>query len=213
MNGRIAPEPYAHFDIGRKIRWSSGQEISFRSNELGFHPGASPAAILGRAGSEESIAEVSDKATDVLAGGGKETERLLYLIVPEGEDEVCKVGIAQRPLERLCNLQVACWKKLSIAGLFCPIKGSTVKLESLVHARAKRAGIVLNGEWLKLSPEGAAALVMATANRNSIRLCGPDVWTENLAARVRGLRQAQIEMKRSQEERLAQLTAEFTKVA
>lgn len=91
----------------------------------------------------------------------------LYFITPEGEDEICKIGIAADPWVRLRSLQTACWKKLSIAGLFWyPDIAGAASHEFAALSLAKKEKVKLSGEWVSLDVDEAIGLVL-TANKNS----------------------------------------------
>lgn len=91
----------------------------------------------------------------------------LYFVTPEGEDEVCKIGIAADPWARLATLQTGCWKKLTIAGLFWyPDMGGAASHEYAALQLAKKEKVRLSGEWVNLDVDEAIGLVL-TANKNS----------------------------------------------
>lgn len=184
----------------RKLRWSSGHDIRFTSIEFCYSGDASPEAIFASASDEAAIAEVSAEALTMFVegvGGAGKTDNMLYIIHEVDHPAACKIGYTHKPTERLVGLQCGSWRKLKIAALFCPVSANIEKLERSVHAAASRRGLALRGEWIAATPIEATALIMEFANKKGYLLCGADVRSENMGARVAGLRKAQLAMQRA----------------
>lgn len=93
----------------------------------------------------------------------------LYFMVPEGIDEICKIGIAEDPWLRLTGLQTGCWAKLRIAALFWyPRIADAAAHEFLALRLAKKEKVKLEGEWVALEPDEAIGLTL-TAVKDSDR--------------------------------------------
>ncbi len=111
----------------------------------------------------------------------------VYMIGPEDSGlDVVKVGIADDPRKRLCELQVGNWNKLEVKGLLWFDSGPG-GVERLVHKAAAEMGIGLRGEWLATSI-GEAAMLVLKAARYSGRVCyDSDIWLKNWANRLEAL--------------------------
>jgi hypothetical protein len=193
MNGGIASGVYRPLTFQRKLVWSSGVPIRFETVEHVYNLTASPADILTSAGDETAIEKITKRILNGLIDGGVRAEDALYVIAEADNPTACKIGYSYRPIERLMQLQLANWRKLKLHATFFPVKAKVVKLEQAVHQRAAQFGYVIRGEWLCLSPKAAVELIAEVADERGDSLCGPDIWLENLAARVNGLRKAQMQ--------------------
>jgi hypothetical protein len=185
---------YQRVALPRKVVWSTSNTIRFQSVERAYAPDADPAAILASSGDQDSIALVTKKAAEQNAEAARAAD-ILYVVKEVDSDEACKIGYTCQPTFRLMQLQVSTWRELTIAAAFCPVKANIPALEKAVHDEAKARGLWLRGEWIRLAPVDAVALIMDVASNSRRLLCGCDVWFENLAARVAGLRKEQLAMR------------------
>jgi hypothetical protein len=186
---------YERGSFHRTIRWSNGGESNFQSLELRYSETASAADVFASASDAAAMRAVSDQALTMFVegvGGAGRTDNLLYIIHEADHRRACKIGYACKPLERLASLQIAHWRELKLAALFCPVQAKIEKLERSVHLAAQRRGLTIRGEWISATPVEATALILEFARKKGYSLCGPDAWFENLGARVNGLRKSQL---------------------
>ena len=87
----------------------------------------------------------------------------LYFVMPDGQ-QVCKIGIAQNPYERLRILQTGCWLPLKIkALLWYPDMGQAASHEFAALKLAKSENLRLKGEWVALDHMEAIGLALTAA--------------------------------------------------
>jgi ribosomal protein L37AE/L43A len=83
---------------------------------------------------------------------------MAYIYIITAADHAIKIGVARDPYARLDELQTGCPFKL---GLYAKFKIANRKLalkyEHLAHRRLRY--VRLNGEWFKIEPAQAAALI------------------------------------------------------
>lgn len=93
-----------------------------------------------------------------------------------------KVGISNNPLRRLKALQTANPRGLTLAALFWIVDGEPTTFEKAVHARAKRDGIKMIGEWLDCDPPTAARLTAETLIGMAAKVADSAMWVRQREA-------------------------------
>lgn len=106
-----------------------------------------------------------------------------YLVSPDEDFGVVKIGIADNPKVRLCGLQVGNWHKLEIRALLW-FNSAAADVERTALRAAKEMGIRLRGEWLACSIDEAALLMLKAARYEGYPCYDSKVWIENWASRL-----------------------------
>jgi hypothetical protein len=90
-------------------------------------------------------------------GNGKRQHQLerqicIYVIAEEGIEDVCKIGITDRIVRRLGQLQSSNWRKLTVVAafrLYSPQDASEIESRLLTFYSKSR----IRGEWIGASPQ------------------------------------------------------------
>ena len=82
----------------------------------------------------------------------------VYIIHEDGDDAVCKIGIAKDPYRRLSELQTGSWRKLKIAKIFeVGTQAAAEIVEKHTHGLLRGAHEI--GEWFRVSPDEASGRI------------------------------------------------------
>lgn len=95
--------------------------------------------------------------------GNRQPEGVVYLIAPK-DASYCKIGTTTNPIKRLREIQICCWEKLYIQGLYWVLEGPAIGLEQLSLRVARKTGLEVRGEWVGTNPAGAAYIVGSAAH-------------------------------------------------
>lgn len=120
-----------------KLKLSSGREVY--TNKRPF-PKAFPV--------EQKIIKTRVRLNDIIVP--ETQEQKVYLITTEKLFPT-KVGIAQNPRDRLCNLQIGNWEKLILYSCFCTGAIAAFRVEKAIHKDWKH--LHLRGEWFEVDCE------------------------------------------------------------
>jgi hypothetical protein len=80
-------------------------------------------------------------------------QRHYLYVIAQGDSGPCKVGISQKPRQRLAALQTASPHKLKLYEVWYFANGEQIEAESLAHASL--CDCPLSGEWFDCGPEKA----------------------------------------------------------
>lgn len=92
---------------------------------------------------------------------GEHGLRAVYVIGPEGVDHA-KIGIAEAPLDRLCQLQCGSWVPMKLHFTLW-VYGAARIVEGAAHQLAKNRGIEKRREWVGVPAATAFGLVLDAA--------------------------------------------------
>lgn len=106
----------------------------------------------------------------------------VYVICPH-DIPVAKIGIGTDPGDRLCQIQIGCWHRLSVMALLWLDTGA-YQIEQLALKAAKEMDIYLRGEWVSATPQEACELVVKAARYSRLPVYDSATWIENWSARV-----------------------------
>lgn len=121
----------------------------------------------------------------------------VYVIAADGAD-FCKIGISDTPGYRLAQLQTGNWNELSIRSvLWVYGAGNAAKVEAGCHFSARDRGAEVRREWVRISPDEAAILVLEVASAFGVEACGTEgiemAVKDEVAARAQVMKRQRLE--------------------
>lgn len=127
----------------------------------------------------EFISSVRDPATPVPA--------IAVYAIQAGDSDVCKIGVAFNPVERLINHQVSNWQELTLDCLLWIFGGRARAVEKIAIESAKAAGRHIRGEWIMAAPDEAALLIAAAAKSIGAFVADSDLYARAFQKRVNAI--------------------------
>ena len=124
----------------------------------------SPELIVHRAGNADWNRKAATRQ-ELLPADLSTNDKALYVVAVEGAG-VSKIGVAERPLFRLKQLQTGSHARLTMPYLLWLPSKQAFGLESLVLRVMAKLGKKLVGEWCDMRPSEAALVVATTTTSN-----------------------------------------------
>ena len=124
-------------------------------------------------------------AASGIAYGQRPVNETAVYVAAKTEAYGCKVGSSGNPLSRIGFMQVGASPDLYLAALFWTLGAKPFGLERMAVKEAGRRGRRVHGEWLSMTPEEAATLILHRARETDALIADSEMHLWNMKAIAR----------------------------